>query len=117
MKKENSIFPSLATGLHHSPNSALPSTATSAAWPGIKLSDTIEMHSQEMKLNVLFSKNVHRLLQKYCLLFISMETTTDAKSTVTLFDRANPQLQNTTFQHSHHHSLRIFISSEQEPHP
>ena len=29
--------------------------------------------------------------QKYCLLFISMGTTIDTKSTITLFDRANEQ--------------------------
>ena len=34
---------------------------------------------------------------------MSMETTINTKSTITLFDRANSQLQNTTFQHSHHH--------------
>ena len=28
-------------------------------------------------------------LRKYCLLFISMETTIDTKSAITLFDRAN----------------------------
>ena len=39
----------------------------------------------------------------------------DTKSTITLFDRANSQLQNTTFQHSHHHQLYIFTSNEQEP--
>ena len=37
-----------------------------------------------------------------------METTTDTKRTITLFDRANCQLQNTIFQHSHHHLLCIF---------
>lgn len=46
----------------------------------------------------------HRLLQKWCFLFISMETTTTTKSTVTLFDYlANFQLKNTSFQQSHHH--------------
>jgi len=44
-------------------------------------------------------------LRKQCLLFISMETTTDIKSTITLFDRANSQLQNIIFQHSQHHYL------------
>ena len=32
--------------------------------------------------------------------FFSMETTADTKSTITLFDRANCQLQNTIFQQS-----------------
>ena len=37
-----------------------------------------------------------------------METTIDTKSTITLFDRANSQLQNTIFQHSHH--VSAFLS-------
>ena len=44
-----------------------------------------------------------------------METATDTKSKITLFDRANSQLQNTVFQHSHHHELSTFASGEQEP--
>ena len=32
-----------------------------------------------------------------------METATGTKITMTLFDRANSQLQNTTFQHGHQH--------------
>jgi len=44
-----------------------------------------------------------------------MEATTDAMTTLTLFDRANSQLQNTIFQHSHHHLLCVFIIDEQEP--
>ena len=32
-----------------------------------------------------------------------------------LFDRANSQLENTIFQHSHHYLLCIFTSDEQEP--
>ena len=43
-----------------------------------------------------------------------METTTDTKSTIILLDRANSQLQNTIFQHSHHHEIYIFASEEQE---
>ena len=35
--------------------------------------------------------------------FISMENSAATKSTITLFDRANSQLQNTIFQSSHHH--------------
>ena len=31
------------------------------------------------------------------------------------YDRANSQVQNTIFQHSHHHQLRILTSNEQEP--
>ena len=38
--------------------------------------------------------------------------TVDPKSTITPFDRANSQLQNTIFQHSHHHYLCIFASDE-----
>ena len=37
-----------------------------------------------------------------------METTTDTKNTMALFDRANSQLKNTLFQQSHHHYLCIF---------
>ena len=48
-------------------------------------------------------------------LFISMETTTDIKSTIALFDRANSQLQNTVCQHSNHHQLHIFTCYEQKP--
>jgi len=43
----------------------------------------------------------------YCLLSISMETTTDTKSTITLFGRENSQLQNTLFQHSQHHNYAV----------
>jgi len=39
-----------------------------------------------------------------------METVADTKSTVT-----GSQLQNTLFQHSHHHQLCILIGDEQEP--
>ena len=42
-----------------------------------------------------------------------MKTTTN--STITVFDRANSQLQSTLFQRSHHHWLCFFISDEQEP--
>ena len=34
---------------------------------------------------------------------ISMETTTDVKSTITPFERSNLQVQNTVFHHSHHY--------------
>jgi len=44
-----------------------------------------------------------------------METTKDTKSTITLLDRENSQLQKTIFQHSQHHQLCIFNSYEQEP--
>jgi len=64
------------------------------------------------KLARLLHAQIHRSLWKQCLLFISMETTTDMKRTKT-HDRANSQLQNTIFQHSHHHY--IFVSDEQEP--
>ena len=39
---------------------------------------------------------LHRLVQKWCLLFTSMNSTTD-KCTITLFNRANSQLQSTIF--------------------
>lgn len=42
-----------------------------------------------------------------------METTANTKSTIILFDRANFQLQNTVFHHSHHHYLCICTRSEQ----
>jgi len=42
-----------------------------------------------------------------------METAT--KSTITLFEWANSQLQNTTFQYSHYHQLCIFTRDEQVP--
>ena len=56
-----------------------------------------------------------RLVQNQCLLFIFMETKTDTKNTITLFDRANSQLLNTIFQHYYHHYLCIFARNEQEP--
>ena len=43
------------------------------------------------------------ILVKLCLLCISMDVTTDMKCTITLFDKANSQLQNTVFQLRHHH--------------
>ena len=43
-----------------------------------------------------------------------MVTTTGTKN-ITLLDRANSQLQNTLFQHSHHHELCIFTSHEWKP--
>ena len=36
-------------------------------------------------------------------------------STITLFDKANSQLQNTIFQHSRHHWRCVFTSDEQKP--
>ena len=39
-----------------------------------------------------------------------METTTDTKSTITLFDKADVQLKNTNLQHSHH----IFANHDQQ---
>ena len=41
-----------------------------------------------------------------------METTIDTKSTITLFDRANSQLQNTIFQHSHHVSAFLPVMNK-----
>ena len=43
-----------------------------------------------------------------------MHTTTDLKSTITLFDRANSQLQNIIFQRILHCYLRIFTNNAQE---
>ena len=54
---------------------------------------------------------IHKLLQKQYLLFISTETTTDRKSTITLFDRANSHLQNTIFQHHSTPPLTVFSSA------
>ena len=45
----------------------------------------------------------------------SLETTRDTKSTVMLFSRTGSHLQNTIFQHRHHHQLCIFISNEWGP--
>lgn len=48
--------------------------------------------------------HLHTLLQKWCFLYISMDSTTDTKSTITpLYDKANSQLQNMIFQRSQHH--------------
>ena len=44
----------------------------------------------------------------------SMETTVDTKSAITLFNRANSQLQNTIIQHSHHHKLCICTRGKQD---
>lgn len=44
-----------------------------------------------------------------------LETTTDTKSPVTPFNRANSQLQHSIFQQGHHHELCIFNRDEQEP--
>jgi len=46
---------------------------------------------------------IGKLLQKQCLLFISIETIRDTKSTMMLFGRASSQLQNAIFQHNHHY--------------
>ena len=54
--------------------------------------------------------NRHWLHQKYCLLFISMETATDMKSTRTLFDRVNFHLQSTLLQLSHYHCWFVWMS-------
>ena len=44
----------------------------------------------------------------WCLLFISMKTTTDTKSKITLFDRANSQLQNCRRHHPPLHYTHIY---------
>ena len=44
-----------------------------------------------------------------------LELQSKQKSTITLFDRANSQLQKTTFQQSYHHFVCIFASDKQEP--
>mgnify|MGYP001859272356 CR=1 FL=1 len=46
--------------------------------------------------------------------FISIETTTDRKSTITFIDRSNSHLQNTIFQRGHHHQLWILTTDEQD---
>lgn len=43
---------------------------------------------------------------------ISTEMKADTESTITPFDRANSQLQNAIFQHSHHHYLTHFFSKQ-----
>ena len=62
-----------------------------------------------------FVLRIYKLHRRQWLLFISMETTTDTKSTITRFYRAYSQLQNSIFQHSHHHQLCILSTDEQEP--
>jgi len=44
-----------------------------------------------------------------------METAGDIKTRITLLGRANYQLQNTVFQHSHNYELCIFSSSDYKP--
>lgn len=44
-----------------------------------------------------------------------MEITVDTMSTITLFDKANSQIQNAPFQYSCHHYLHIFACDEREP--
>jgi len=44
-----------------------------------------------------------------------METTTNAKSTITLLHTVNSQLQNTIFKNWHRYWLCIFTSDKQEP--
>ena len=56
-----------------------------------------------------------RLLQNKYALFISMETTTDKKSTIILFYRPNSQLQNTIFLHTPTTNYAFFASDKQEP--
>jgi len=76
-----------------------------------------KLYSRHTTVRVYIWYIIHicTLLQKQCLTFDSMKTTTDRKSTIALFDRAISQLQNTISQHSHHHYICIFISDEQEP--
>ena len=68
--------------------------------------------------SLLFLTNLQKysLLWESSLLFISMETITDSKSTITLFDRANSQPSNAIFQQSHHNELCIF-TTDKEPVP
>ena len=44
-----------------------------------------------------------------------MEIATDIESTITLFNRANSQLQSPIFQPSHHYQIFIFTSNQREP--
>ncbi len=76
-----------------------------------------KLYSRHTTVRVYIWYIIHicTLLQKQCLTFDSMKTTTDRKSTIALFDRPISQLQNTISQHSHHHYICIFISDEQEP--
>jgi len=48
---------------------------------------------------------IHALLWKWCLPFISMETAIDTKSTITLFDRENSQLQNSIFLYGYRRNI------------
>lgn len=68
---------------------------------GIQSRNTIRVLPRQ-EHNVIFQRLARfftcTLLWKHCHPLTSMETTTDTKSTVMLFGRANPQLQNTVFQ-------------------
>jgi len=77
-------------------------TVKAPSWRGTPRSYTD--FSMSISKNKIY---IRRLLWKICLLLISMETTTDAKSTITLCDRANAQQQDIIFQHKHHHELCI----------
>lgn len=61
-----------------------------------------------------FFKYICSSSQKYCFLFILMKTTTDTKKTITLFDGANPQLQNSFSKQSPPHAMH-FHQHKQEP--
>ena len=61
---------------------------------------------------ICLGANIYRSLQKECLLFLSMELSTDRKSTRTLLNSTNSHLQSTVFQQSLHHQLCIFSSDE-----
>ena len=67
----------------------------------------------------LFCDNVDgfvcSLFWNLCLLFISMEATTDTNNTITILDRTNFHLQNSFFQHNQHRKSYIFNGDEQEP--
>lgn len=68
----------------------------------------LSYRSRTLKMSFLL--NTCRLLWKKCLLFTSMETRADTKSTITQFDRVCYQLQNIIFQHSQSHTLWISTS-------
>lgn len=53
---------------------------------------------------------IQGMLWMYCLLFISMATTTYTGSTITSLNRASFQLKDTIFQHGHFHWLCIFAT-------
>lgn len=88
----------------HIPNVlvSLPTSGLRSSKHKIKNVNVQELH-REKNLHFIQSLHKKKAILHRLLLFISMETTTDTKSTIEEIDRANSQLQNMIFQRSHHH--------------